>query len=497
MTNPTNAKILIVDDESTIRESLRESLAAEGYVAEVAETGEAALAKTHGTNYDLIITDLRLPGVSGLDVLQALRNQGNQTPVIMMTAYGDVDTAVSAMRGGAYDFIPKPFKLSAIKKQVRAALKATGESRVVVSTVSVNEPKKVKAAAVAKSNETDFQFLRMIKSCPGLAKVAHILEKIGASRSGNDTPILIQGESGTGKEIVARAIHEVSQGSSDRFMEINCAALPENLLESELFGHVKGAFTDAKTSKEGLFELAGGGTIFLDEIGEMGVLLQSRLLRVLENRRFRRVGGKDDFEVNARIVAATNRKLSEAIEAGSFRNDLYYRLQVIEIDVPPLRERPQDLEILINAFVREFNNQLGLETEPVNARLLETLQKYPWPGNVRELRNALKRIMILDEPTTLTEAHFPVHVLAGHHPRSSSRQQAFGAATGLMPLSEVEKLQILYTLEMTENNKSKAARLLGISRQTLREKLRIYEEARQNEAGESGADVLEMKAGEA
>lgn len=477
-----SAKILIVDDEATIRESLRESLAAEGYDAEIAESGEEALAKTHGTVYDLVVTDLRLPGVSGLEILQALRNQGNDTPVIMMTAYGDVDTAVSAMRNGAYDFIPKPFKLSAIKKQVRAALRATTDSSaVVVEPVVAKKSSPKKSAAARPAPDLEGHYMRMIKACPGLAKVGAILEKIGNSRSGNDTSILIQGESGSGKEIVARAIHEVSPGSSDRFMEINCAALPENLLESELFGHVKGAFTDAKASKEGLFELAGKGSIFLDEIGEMGVLLQSRLLRVLENRRFRRVGGKDDYEVQARIVAATNRKLSEAIEAGSFRNDLYYRLQVIEIDVPPLRERPQDLEILINAFVREFNGQLGLETGPLDAGLLEVLQKYPWPGNVRELRNVLKRIMILDEPARLTEANFPNHILAGHNPRSSSKQQAFGAATGLMPLSEVERLQILYTLEMTENNKSKAARLLGISRQTLREKLRLYEEARETE----------------
>jgi two-component system response regulator AtoC len=489
-----NARILIVDDEATIRESLKESLVAEGYDVEIAESGEEALAKTHGTVYDLVVTDLRLPGISGLDILRALRNQNNETPVIMMTAYGDVDTAVSAMRSGAYDFIPKPFKLSAMKKQIRAALRATSELVANVEVAAVKE-KTPAATVTAKASKTaqvapdlDGHYMRMIKACPGLSKVASILEKIGASRSGNDTSILIQGESGSGKEIVSRAIHEVSLGSSDRFMEINCAALPENLLESELFGHVKGAFTDAKTSKEGLFELAGGGSIFLDEIGEMGVLLQSRLLRVLENRRFRRVGGKDDFVVKARIVAATNRKLSEAIEAGTFRNDLYYRLQVIEIDVPPLRERPQDLEILINSFVREFNTQLELSTEQIDAGLLETLQKYPWPGNVRELRNVLKRIMILDEPGRLTEAHFPSHVLGGHNPRSSSRQQSFGAGTGLMPLSEVERLQILYTLEMTENNKSKAARLLGISRQTLREKLRLYDEAQESELKEDTAE---------
>ncbi|MFN2370656.1 MAG: sigma 54-interacting transcriptional regulator, partial [Candidatus Krumholzibacteriia bacterium] len=224
--------------------------------------------------------------------------------------------------------------------------------------------------------------------------------------------------------------------------------------------------------------------IFLDEIGEMGILLQSRLLRVLENRRFRRVGGKDDHEVKARIVAATNRRLAEAIEQGAFRNDLYYRLQVVEIDVPPLRERPEDLRVLIDAFVREFNAQMGLQTEPVGDELLETLQKYPWPGNVRELRNVLKRIMILEEPTRLDAGHFPDHVLAGRNPRGASAHAALGQATGLMPLAEVERLQILYTLEKTENNKSKAARLLGISRQTLREKLRLYEQA-------GGGDDLE------
>mgnify|MGYP001825567088 CR=1 FL=1 len=466
-------KILIVDDEASIRNSLLESLTTEGYEAETAESGEEALAKCHGTVYDLVITDLRLPGVTGLDILKALRNQGNATPVIMMTAYGEVDIAVEAMREGAYDFIRKPFKLGAIKKQVRAALKATVEPRVTLDTPSADAAAAAKPAS--RKAPAENLYMGMIEACPGLEKVADILNKIGSSRSGNDTSILIQGESGCGKEIVARAVHEASMGR-DRFMEINCAAVPETLLESELFGYEKGAFTDAKGRKEGLFELAGSGTIFLDEIGEMGILLQSRLLRVLENRRFRRVGGKDDLNVEARIVAATNRKLNEAIEDGSFRNDLYYRLQVVEIEVPPLRERPQDLKILIDGFLREFNAAMGLSTEAIDDRLLETLQKYPWPGNVRELRNVLKRIVILEEPEKLLESHFPGHIIEGRNPRGSSRQQVVGQATGLMPLSEVEKLQILYTLEMTENNKSKAARILGISRQTLREKLRIYEQ---------------------
>jgi two-component system, NtrC family, response regulator AtoC len=478
-------RILIVDDEATIRSSLQESLLSEGYDVDVAEAGEEALARCHTTPFDLIVTDLRLPGVSGLEILQALRNQGNGTPVIMMTAYGDVDTAVSSMRLGAYDFIPKPFKLGTIKKQVRAALRATKDRAEVLVPGGEKEEAPAPAPPHTVAADLDGQYMQMIQACPGLEKVAHLLKKIGSSRSGNDTSILIQGESGSGKEIIARAVHEVSQGSADRFMEINCAAVPETLLESELFGHEKGAFTDAKNRKEGLFELAGGGTIFLDEIGEMGILLQSRLLRVLENRRFRRVGGKDDFEIQARIVAATNRKLSEAIEGGTFRNDLYYRLQVVEIEVPALRERPQDLEVLINAFLREFNAQMGLNCEPVDSGLLEVLQKYPWPGNVRELRNALKRIMILEDPERLEEKHFPPHILAGRNPRPGAGQVTPGQAAGLMPLSEVEKMQILYTLEMTENNKSKAARILGISRQTLREKLRIYDSS-----ANSGEELL-------
>ncbi len=482
-----NSRILIVDDEATIRASLVESLTREGYDITSAETGEEALAKTHSVVFDLVITDLKLPGVSGLEILQALRNQGNDTPVIMMTAYGDVDTAVSAMRSGAYDFIPKPFKLGTMKKQVRAALKAT-DTAVPVQVETKKQPP-VAAAKPTPVLETDFegQYLGMIKACPGIQHIARILEKVGNSRSGNDTSILIQGESGTGKEIVARAIHEISRGRRDRFMEINCSALPETLLESEVFGHEKGSFTDAKSRKEGLFELAGEGTIFLDEIGEMGILLQARLLRVLESRRFRRVGGKDDLEVHARVVAATNLKLAEAIESGNFRNDLYYRLQVVEIEIPPLRERPQDMEILINYFLRGFNEEMHLDTGPVDAKLLEMLQKYPWPGNVRELRNVLKRIMILEEPQQLLPEHFPTHILAGHNPRHTSQHQALGQATGLMPLAEVERLQILYTLEMTDNNKSKAARILGISRQTLREKLRIYDQKIQDE-GELMAD---------
>lgn len=474
-----NPRILIVDDETAIRSSLAEALAADDYRIETAETGEEALAKLNSAEFELVITDLKMPGVTGLELMEAMRNQDKQTPVIMMTAYGAVDSAVEAMRLGAYDFIQKPFKLGVMRKQVKAAIRATTSARI-----SDNE---YDARTIASSRSTlsipdvgQGRYMEMVKSCPGLAKIAELLEKVGTSPAGNETSILIQGESGSGKEIIARAIHEVGVTAQEPFMEINCAAVPETLLESELMGHEKGAFTDAKSRKEGLFELAGTGTIFLDEIGEMGILLQSRLLRVLENRTFRRVGGKDELCVKARIVAATNRNLDQAIEDGAFRNDLYYRLQVVEIEIPPLRERPEDLGVLMDAFIMDMNLKLGLKTAPVSTELADTLKRYPWPGNVRELKNVLKRIMILESPAVLKASHFPVHIADGNDPRRNP--SAHIGPAGLLPLSDVEKQQILFTLQKTDNNKSKAARILGISRQTLREKLRQYNVAMEDQA---------------
>jgi two-component system, NtrC family, response regulator AtoC len=470
-------RILIVDDEAAIRQSLEEALQNDGYDVDSAETGESALAKLHNASFDLVVTDLKMPGVSGLELLQAIRNQGKNTPVIMMTAYGDVETAVESMRLGAYDFIQKPFKLSTMRSQVRAALRATNHIQIEEPEAELEaKPARRKKAAQPPISNSATPYMDMIVACPGLASIRNLLEKVGASRAGNETSVLVRGESGSGKEIVARAIHEVSGNSAAPFMEINCAAVPETLLESELMGHEKGAFTDAKARKEGLFEMAADGTIFLDEIGEMGVLLQSRLLRVIENRRFRRVGGKDELTVNARIVAATNRELETAIREGHFRNDLYYRLQVVEVIIPPLRERPDDIGVLINAFILEFNRKLGLRTELASPELIETLQRYPWPGNVREMRNVLKRIMILEEPDVLTANHFPSHIAQGRDPRLGADNMR-GTAAGLTSLSDVERDQIIYTLEKTENNKSKAARILGISRQTLREKLRQYAKA--------------------
>jgi two-component system, NtrC family, response regulator AtoC len=463
-------RILIVDDEVSIRLSLEEALTKDGYNVVTAESGAEALSLIKADNFDLVITDLKMPGVTGLELLEALRNQNNDTPVIMMTAYGDVSTAVESMRLGAYNFIQKPFKLSEMRTQVLAALRAT-------KTIDFVDQSKTKSPTNTKKQKLnkDNYYMGLLRACPGLVHIADMLEKVGASKAGNDTSILIQGESGSGKEIVARAIHEAGGLDGAPFMEINCAAVPESLLESELMGHEKGSFTDAKSKKEGLFEIAADGTIFLDEIGEMGILLQSRLLRVLESRKFRRVGGKDELNVNARIVAATNRRLEEAIKEGTFRNDLYYRLQVVEVEIPPLRERLDDIEVLMNQFITDLNLKLGTETKPASSELISMLSKYSWPGNVREMKNVLKRIMILEEPSELKTVHFPSYISDGANPRND-QLSTHGTGAGMVSLAEVEKRQILYTLDKTNNNKSKASRVLGISRQTLREKLRQYEE---------------------
>ena len=456
--------ILICDDQATIRTSLDEALSEDGHRVLQADSGTSALAILREDKPQLILLDLKLPDMSGVDVLRTLREEGNTIPVILMTAYGDVSTAVEAMKLGAYDFVRKPYRLSEMRAKVTAALKVR------------DREKAVSARSRGRSSTREGRYFSMLRATPGMQEIVEKIEKVGRSRAGNGVPVLIQAESGTGKELVARAIHEVSNPSSS-FMEINCAAVPETLLESELFGHEKGAFTDARSAKEGLFELAGDGTIFLDEIGEMGVTLQSRLLRVIEYGRFRRVGGKADKEVRARIVAATNRKLDRAISEGLFRNDLFYRLQVIEIEIPPLRERIGDIHHLCDTFIHNFNEELGLSCKPCSEALLEVLQSYPWPGNVRELRNMIRRLMILEEPGEITTQLLPEHVMQGVNPRGSDEADVNRIGHELMPLAEVERIQLLHTLEQVGHNKSKAARILGISRQTLREKLKSYGES--------------------
>ncbi len=462
--------ILICDDQATIRTSLMEALSEAGHEIIEASDGASALKILGDKKPSLVLLDLKLPDMSGVEVLRKVRDMGNDVPVILMTAYGDLPTAVEAMKLGAYDFVQKPYRLSDMRAKVSGALKVQRRSR--------------ERGVNASGEMLGGRYLAMLRSTPCMEAIVEKIEKVGKSRAGNEISVLIQAESGCGKELVARAIHEVSHPGAP-FMEINCAAVPETLLESELFGHEKGAFTDARSAKEGLFELAGQGTIFLDEIGEMGVTLQSRLLRVIEYGRFRRVGGKSDKEVKARIVAATNRQLDKAIENGLFRNDLYYRLQVIEVGIPPLRERPGDIRHLVNVFIETFNEELGLSCKPASDGLLELLQSYPWPGNVRELRNMIRRLMILEEPEEITLEILPEHVREGVNPRNALANDVNRIGREILPLAAVERIQLLYTLGQVGQNKSKAARILGISRQTLREKLKSYQ-AQEREEAKSG-----------
>jgi two-component system response regulator AtoC len=451
-------KVLIVDDEKAIRWSLGEALQGQGYEVEEAENGKKCLKLFQDDPADIVILDLKLPDTDGIQILKKIKAEDKNVPVIMMTAYGEVETAVEALKGGAYDFLLKPFQLEKMKVAIKNALETTRM--------------RVELAGMKQKEREAYDFKNFIGKSAVMQEIFRKLKKIGRSKA---STILITGESGTGKELVARAIHESGEGGERSFLEINCAALPETLLESELFGHEKGAFTDARYRKKGLFELAEGGSIFLDEIGEMGITLQSRLLRVLENKTFRRVGGVKDLKVNTRIIAATNRNLKQAIQEGTFRNDLYYRLQVIPIALPPLRERKDDIPLIANHFISAFNKEFKKNVKQIGPEIKALFERYSWPGNVREMKNILERAILLEADEEILPEHLPPEISFGEEAVEVSEAKGGFASIYPMSLKEMEKVLIGKTLEETNGNKSKAARILGISRQTLREKTKLYE----------------------
>ena len=447
--------ILIVDDEQTLRWSLGEALKDRFRVLE-AEDGPGGLRLIQDEDPDLVLLDGRLPGLQGIEVLEQARMGGFSGQVIMMTAFGELEIAVKAMKLGAFDFITKPFQLEKMRKSIDNGLEANRLR---------SENKRWEKVLTQTDPFTDF-----IGVSP---RMKDVFEKIGKIGSSQAATVLIQGESGAGKELVARAIHRSTKSASGPVVEINCAAIPETLLESELFGHEKGAFTDAKSRKKGLIEAAEGGTLFLDEIGEMGLGLQARLLRVLENRTFRRVGGIEDLQVKARIVAATNKNLLRESETGGFRKDLYYRLSVIVLEVPPLRQRLEDIEPLANFFIDRFNRELGRSVADLGADVLQLLQAYSWPGNIRELKNLVERIVLLEAGERIEVKNLPREIL---EPNASAPIGVEGWRAE--PIAAVELRHILRCLEQTNGNKSRAAQILGISRQTLREKLKQGEIAK-------------------
>ncbi len=454
--------ILVVDDEHLIRWSLEKQLRREGYTVLLAETGAEALQKATAEAPDLVLLDVRLPDANGLEVLERLRAGDPEALVIMVTAHGGVESAVRAMKLGAHDYIIKPFDVEELKLTVRKAL----ETRVLRREVA-----RFQAEQREGSGLDD-----IVGASRAVRDLKALIQRIAQSDA---TTVLLEGESGTGKDLVARVIHFESARAQAPFMAVNCVALPEHLLESELFGHEKGSFTDAKALKKGLFEQAVGGTVYLDEIGDMKLDLQVKLLRLIEEKTFRRVGGVRDIQVDARIIAATNRDLTKALEAGEFRKDLYYRLKVFPILLAPLRQRLEDILPLALFFLARFNCEMRRELLDIHPDARARLQAYRWPGNVRELRNVIERAMILATGETLQVEHLPPEVGPGPVEVPSAPPTP-GQASGMtlpaegVSLEEVERDLVRQALQATGGNQVQAARLLGISRDALRNRMKKF-----------------------
>ncbi len=450
----SNANILIVEDNEDFALTIADVLRKKDYEVKTVFTGEDAIAFTRNNLVDLVLLDIRLPGMDGLQVIRELKDRDPDIVVIMMTAFADIEPAIEAMKMGAFDYLVKPFDIE--------------ELRLVVDKALETQKLRREVARLRWQHREEMPDSELFGSSPKIQQVKELIRIVSETPR---TSVLIQGESGTGKELVANAIHYSSQRKNGPLIKINCSAIPENLLESELFGHEKGAFTDARTTKKGLFELAHTGTLFLDEISSLKPALQPKLLRILETQSFRRVGGTNDIKVDVRIIAATNQDLEECVREGTFREDLYYRLKVLVIDLPPLRERREDIIPLAKLFIdqnnREFNRSiLGLTPEAE-----KVLLHYHWPGNVRELKNVIERAVILCRNSLIDTKHLPQELN-----RASKRApvKVGEALTSDMSLAEMEKRHILFVLRANNNNKSQTARVLGISRSTLREKLRLY-----------------------
>ena len=441
--------ILIIDDEKNIREGLGAALEMEGYKIALASDGKAGLERLVKGDIDLVITDLRMPEVSGEHVLAKVTAENPGVPVIVLTGHGSIDSAVDAMRNGAYDFLTKPLNLDQLVLIVKRAL----QGRELV----------LKHKELQEELNSRKSFESIIGKSAEMQKIFEIVRKAAGSKAS----VLITGESGVGKELIANALHNLSPRRDNSLIKVHCAALSENLLESELFGHEKGAFTGATSLKRGRFELANGGTIFLDEIGEIDQNVQIKILRVLQDKRFERVGGEETLEVDVRVIAATNRDLEAEIAAGRFREDLYYRLNVVHIHVPPLRDRRDDIPLLITAFLQEFAKENGKTIEGIDSRSRSALYKFDWPGNIRQLRNCLESAVVMSSGPIIKLEDLPPSI-AG-----SSQADIIEVPAGI-PMAEAEKMLILQNLAINKGNKTKTADILGIGRKTLHRKLDEY-----------------------
>lgn len=440
-------RVLIVEDEKLIRWSLRQKLEAQGYCVTEAECGADGLAALDSGIFDLILLDYKLPDMTGIEVLEKTREIDSDVVVIMMTAYTSIESAVDAIKLGAYDYIAKPFEMDQLLRTADKALETTKLRREV--------------RELRRHIQHDFEIGRIIGKSPPMLELFDIIDRVAGSGA---STVFLRGDTGTGKDLVARVIHYNSDRAPHPFMNITCTALSETLLESELFGHEKGAFTDAKQTKKGLFELAEGGTIFLDEVGDMPTALQAKLLRFLEDRVFRRVGGSTEISVDVRVIAATNRDIEEAIRNRQFRQDLMFRLNVITIDLPPLRERGDDLKLLAQHFVARFAKEFGKPISCIEQSAYKLMQSHSWPGNVREMRNVAERAVLLCKGDKITAED----IVIGRGGAGAADDQGFVLPAGGINFQELENDLIRQALARTNNNQTQAAKLLKLRRDAFR-----------------------------
>lgn len=451
------AKILVIDDEKLLRWSLDQNLSKDGYAVITAEKGLDGLSQFREETPDITLLDIHLPDISGITVLEGIKEINRDSIVIMITAFGDVQTAVKTIKLGAYDFVEKPFNMDKLKIILDKALETSSLRKEVSNFRSQLNSKYAPASLIGDS--------------PSMHKVFDLIQKVAKSDA---STVMLQGESGTGKDLVAKVIHYQSARKDKPFVEINCTALPETLIESELFGYEKFAFTDAKTMKKGMFELADSGTIYLDEIADMKLSTQAKLLKVIENKSFKRVGGIKDIDVDLRIVAATNKNLSEEIRNGNFREDLYYRLKVIPIHLPSLREREEDILLLARYFIDLFNREFRKSVKGLASETEKLFLEYHWPGNVREIKNVIERAMILENEVYILPEHLPMEVSSGVVYTGSPKPMDIRLPVTGIDIEEVEKELIRQALDSTKGNQTKASRLLNLTRDTLRYRMQKF-----------------------
>lgn len=448
--------ILLVEDEKLIRWSLANHLKKAGYETIETDRGEDALKALEEKDVDLVLLDYRLPDMDGLKVLRNILPHFEPLPVIMMTAYSTVESAIEAMKLGAFDYLNKPFEFEELLISVKKALENTSLKR------ELNRYRKVQ--------ERRFGVGNMVGKNARMMEIFQLIEKIAASSA---TTILLQGESGTGKDLMANTIHFASDRTKKPFMSVACSAMSEENLDYELFGHEKGVFPGAATAKKGIFELADGGTAFLDEIGRIGASIQFKLLRFLEDRRFKRAGGTRDIHVDVRVIAASSADLRQAVASGVFRKDLYYRLKVIPITIPPLRERPEDIPLLVKYFIGNFDRAFKKNTRGVTNAAMRVLIEHPWPGNIRELKNLIERVMILEDKELIDRTDLPMDILVQNPYRSA--EHVFVLPPGGVVLEEMERSLIEQALSRTGGNQTRSAKLLGLTRDTLRYRLKKFD----------------------